>query len=338
MGGYLRFANPSALHLLFLVPVLCVLLWLAFRQKRRVIEQLGNLELIRKMSVATSPRRQVAKAVLVVLATTLALLALARPQIGTKLMTVKRRGVDIVIAIDVSSSMLAEDLKPNRLEKAKREVAGLIDRLQGDRVGLVAFAGTAFVQCPLTLDYGAAKMFLDYLDTDLIPLPGTAIGKALKVATAAFDKRERKHKVIVLVTDGEDHDSKPEDAAKAAQQQGVRIYTIGMGSKLGEPIPVSNEQGQTEYKRDEKGEVVLSKLDPVTLQKIAFTTNGKYHHASQGELELQRIYEDLSKLERKQLQTRKFTQHEDRFQLLLALAIVLLVVEWAMTDRRRVWR
>lgn len=337
-GGYLRFANPAALHLLYAVPVLVVLLGLAFRQKQHVLAQLGHWDLIQKMAAATSFRRQKLKAGLIVAAVTLMVLALARPQIGTRLVTVKRKGIDLMIAIDVSRSMLAEDFKPNRLEKAKREVAGLIDRLQGDRVGLVAFAGTAFVQCPLTLDYGAAKMFLDYLDADLIPLPGTALGKAIEVATGAFDKRERKHKVIVLVTDGEDHDSRPVEAAKAARQQGVRIYTIGIGSKQGEPIPVSSAAGGTEYERDERGEIVLSKLDAVTLQRIALATNGKYHHATQGELELQKIYRDISKLERKQLQTRKFTQHEDRFQFPLALAVLLLTAEWVLTDRRRVRR
>jgi len=263
-------------------------------------------------------------------------LALARPQFGTKMELVKRKGVDIFIAMDVSASMLAEDPKPNRLERAKMEVRDLIDRLEGDRVGLIAFAGTPFVQCPLTTDYGAAKMFLDLMGPDLIPQPGTAIGEAIRMATASFEQEERKHKVLVLVTDGEDHETQPVEAAKEAAAEGVVIYAIGIGSAGGAPVPEVDERGVvTGIKKDRNGNLVMSKLGADTLRKVALMTNGKYHQASAAGMELERIYEDISQMEKKELQARKFTQYEEQFQWLVLAGVLLMVWEWGMSERRK---
>jgi Ca-activated chloride channel family protein len=265
------------------------------------------------------------------------ILTFARPQFGERLQIMKRRGIDLLIALDTSLSMLAEDIKPNRLERAKHEIANLIERLRGDRVGLLAFAGDSFVQCPLTTDYGAAKMFLDAMDTDMIPEPGTAIGTAIEKALEAFVKQERKYKVLLLLTDGEDHVSDPIGSAKKAAEEGVRIYTIGLGTRKGEPIPIRDARGNVEeYKRDRKGEVVMTKLDEATLQKVALLTDGKYYRSTMGEGELEKIYEDISKLEKKEFEAKEFTQYEDRFQYFLIFAIVLLSVEALLTDRRKV--
>jgi len=234
----LRFAHPEYLYLLWLIPALIVFYCLAFRWKTKAMQRFGNLELVKKLAASTSRKRQVTKVSCVIAAFIFLIVSLARPQIGTKLQEVKREGVDIIIALDVSQSMLAEDVKPNRLEKARHEISGFIDRLEGDRVGLIAFAGEAFVQCPLTLDYGAAKIFLDILDTNLIPEPGTAIGEAIFKAIGTFEQRERKHKVLVLITDGEDHDSEPLKAAEEARREGIVIYTVGIGSGKGVPIPL----------------------------------------------------------------------------------------------------
>jgi Ca-activated chloride channel family protein len=247
----------------------------------------------------------------------------------------KREGVDIVIALDCSHSMLAQDFKPSRLEKAKQEMNGLISRMRGDRVGLVAFAGVAFIQCPLTLDYSAAGMFLDIMDENLIPRPGTAVGDAIRTSIAAFNQKERKYKVLILLTDGEDHGSDPLKAAEEAAAEGIRIYTIGIGSVQGEPVPVKNKRGMvTGYKKDREGSVVVSKLDQTTLQKIALTTGGKYYHATSGEMELEKIYSEISKMEKKELEGKLMTQYEDRYQIFIFLAIVCLTIEFLLSERR----
>lgn len=321
--------------LLILLPLLIVFYWFVFRMKKKAKERFGNLALIEKLSLSFSPTKQRRKVDLMLLGVLFLLFSLARPQVGTKLTLMKREGVDIVIAMDVSLSMLAEDIKPNRLEKAKQEINGLISRMKGDRVGLVAFAGVSFIQCPLTLDYSAAKMFLDIIDINLIPQPGTAIGDAIRTSIRAFNQKERKYKVLILLTDGEDHDSDPLGAAEEASKEGIRIYTIGIGSVQGEPIPIKDNRGQvTGFKKDKEGSVIVSKLDEVTLQKIALTTGGKYYHATSGEMELDKIYDEISKMEKKELEGKLLTQYEDRYQYFLLLSVILLTVEFLLSDRR----
>jgi Ca-activated chloride channel family protein len=331
-----RFANQFWLYALALVPLLAGFFIWTFRQKRKAFARFGNLVLLERLSRSTSRRRQVAKAAMLVGAILVLLLALARPQLGTKLRTVTREGQDVVIALDVSRSMLAEDVQPSRLEKAKHEIASLIDRLGGDRIGLVAFAGRAFVQCPLTLDYGAASMFLDFMGPDLVPVPGTALAEAIRKSTQAFVEKERKYKVLILITDGEDHEGEPVEAAKEAAKEGVVIYTVGIGSPQGVPIPEVDASGyRTGFKKDRNGQVVMTKLDDITLEKIALETGGKYYRASTGEAELKQIADDISKMDRKGLASQQFVQFEDRFQFLIGLALTLLVVEAALSDRRR---
>ncbi len=321
--------------LLILLPLLLAFYWLVFRMKRKALRRFGDLSLMEKLSLSFSPKKQRWKVIFLLLATFFLLFSLARPQLGTKLTLMKREGVDMVIAMDCSLSMMAEDFKPSRLEKAKQEVNGLISRLRGDRVGLVAFAGVAFIQCPLTLDYSAAGMFLDIMDTDLIPQPGTAIGDAIRTSIKAFNEKERKYKVLILLTDGEDHDSNPLEAAEEAAAEGIKIYTIGIGSIQGEPVPIRNQRGQmTGYKKDQEGNVVVSKLDETTLQKIALATGGKYYHATSGEMELEKIYNEISKMEKKELEGKLMTQYEDRYQIFLLLSILFLTAEFFISERK----
>jgi Ca-activated chloride channel family protein len=328
--------------LILLVPLLIIFFWFVFRAKRRAMERFGKTELLNKLTRSVSKKKQHWKAALLVCTFALLILSFARPQLGTRMRTVEREGQDILIALDVSLSMLAEDIRPNRLEKAKHEIASLIDRMEGDRVGLIAFAGKAFVQCPLTLDYGAAKMFLDVVDTELIPVPGTAIGEAIQKAVSSFVEKERKHKVLILITDGEDHVGKPVEMASVASKEGVVIYCVGIGSSKGVPIPLKNASGQTTgFKKDENGEVVMTKLDELTLEKIALETGGKYYRASPGEVELQKIYDDISEMEKKALASKQFAQYEDRFQILVGVAIFLLLLEVLIPERKRIkkeWR
>ncbi|MBN1466018.1 VWA domain-containing protein [candidate division KSB1 bacterium] len=335
----LRFAHSSLFHLLWLLPLLVVFLVLAFKSKRRAMARFGALELMKKLSSNTSPDRQVAKSALLLLATIFIILALARPQIGTKIEEVKREGVDVLVAIDVSKSMLARDVPPSRLDKAKHEVESFIARLRGDRIGLIAFAGVAFVQCPLTLDYGAAKIFLDIMAPDLIPVPGTAVGLAIQKAIETFDQQERKYKVLVLITDGEDHGEDVIKFAEEAERQGIVIYTVGIGSPQGEPIPET--VSGSGFKKDRQGSVVITKLDEFTLEKIALQTGGKYFRASGGEEELDKIYDEIARMEKKELGSLQFSQFEDRFQYLLIVALILIAIEFIFPERLKVkkeWR
>ena len=335
----LRFENPEFLNLLWgAVLMIGFFVW-SVHYKKVLLKKFGNIELLEKLMQSFNPGRRNIKMALLILSYVFFIIALANPQIGTKLEEVTREGVDIIIALDVSASMQAEDIQPNRLEKAKHEVSMFLDLLQGDRIGLVAFAGIAHVQCPLTLDYSAAKLFLNIIDTDLIPQPGTAIGSAIRSAVKAFNTEERKHKVLILITDGEDHESEPIEAAKEAEQEGVIIYTIGIGSPQGVPIPLYNQYGsQTGFKKDRSGSVVTTKLGVLTLQKIAYQTGGKYYLASSGEAELDEIYSDISQLEKKELVSKQFSQYEDRFQIFLALGMLMVLLEIMIPERKKVKR
>lgn len=332
----MHWGSPLYLNFLLLIPILMIFFIFVSVKKKKSLDIFGYEDTVRKLYASKSIGKERAKRILIIVVSFLLVLTLARPQIGTRLTMSNRRGVDVLIAIDTSLSMLAQDIKPNRLEKAKLEVASLIDKLKGDRVGIMIFAGSSFVQCPLTLDYNAAKMFLSIIEAGMLPRPGTAIGDAIDKAIASFIKKQRKYKVLVLLTDGEDHQTKPIEAANRAKKEGVIIYTIGIGTKKGEPIPLVDEKGGvTGYKKDRDGEVVMSRLDEVTLQKIALLTNGKYYHASPSEFELDKIYNEIGKMEKKELSSRLFTQYEDRFQYFLGLALILLCIEFVVGDRKR---
>ncbi len=335
----LRFAYPQFFYLYLLVPGL-ILFWIwAAHRRKKLLRRIGDPELVTRLTASVSGRKRFWKTVLLLWVIVFLIFALADPQIGTKLERVKRKGVDIFIALDVSKSMLAEDVPPNRLAKAKHEISNFIDRLEGDRIGLICFAGIAFVQCPLTLDYSAAKLFLDDIDTDIIPQPGTNIAAAINIARKSFVTKELKHKVLVVITDGESHQGDPVGAAKEAAKEGIVIYTIGIGSPQGAPIPVFDRFGnRVGYKKDASGKIVTTKLDVLTLEKIAFETGGKYYISSTGEAELNKIYDQISKMEKKELASRQFSQFEDRFQIFLFLALLLLVFETLLSERRKIKR
>ncbi|PKK84800.1 MAG: hypothetical protein CVT49_01200 [candidate division Zixibacteria bacterium HGW-Zixibacteria-1] len=332
----MRFAAPHYLALMGLIVVLAIFYIWSISRKKKILERFGDLFLLLKTSPYISFARQGGKAAMLLAGVLFLVVTLSQLQCGTHMEMMKREGIDIVIAIDVSNSMLAEDMKPSRIDKARQEVRGIIDRLQGDRIGLVAFAGEAFIQCPLTLDYTAAQIFLDVVDVGLIPQQGTAIGDAIDKATEAFETQERKHKVLILLTDGEDQTQKAIPAADEARKQGIKIFPIGIGSTVGEPIPVTDRQGnRVGYKKDQKGEVIVTKLDEITLQKVAMATGGKYYHATAGEMELDKVYDEISKMEKKELEGKMMMQYEDRFQYPLILAILLIVLEFFVSEKRK---
>lgn len=322
----LKFANPNALHAFWGILIIILFYAYSFKARAKSLKRFGDVDILYKMMPGYRPQRRLYKAIFNSLAYIFIVIALSGPQIGTRIEEIKREGIDIVVALDVSLSMQAEDIAPNRLEKAKYEINKLIDLLKGDRIGLVAFAGMAHVQSPLTLDYSAAKLFLKLMDTQLIPQPGTAIGDAIRTATKAFNQKERKHKVLILITDGEDHESDPIEAAEAAAKEGIIIYTIGLGSSKGVPIPIYDRNGRSlGFKKDRAGNVVTTSLDAETLQKISYVTNGKYYISTSGEAELDEIYKEVNAMDKKELKSKQFAQYENRYQVFLVLALLLLL-------------
>jgi Ca-activated chloride channel family protein len=324
----MNWGDRNLLHLLWCLPLLWAFFIWAGRTRKRALKRLLAPEMIEKLVTSASPFRRRLQAGLFLAAIAFFCLAAARPQWGTKLETITRRGIDVVVAIDTSLSMEANDVVPNRLDKAKHMLQSLIDQLQGDRIGVVAFAGTAFVQCPLTLDHGAARMFLDILNTRVIPAPGTDIGAAIRAAIKAFNQKEKKYKALVLLTDGEDHQGDWKTAAEEARDAGVQVYCIGIGTSSGQPIPMHDEQGTTSgYKKDENGEVVVSRLDENTLQEIAGTTGGKYYFATAGESEVDDLRQEIGHLDKRELESKVVRNYQERFQYFLAAGLILLMAE-----------
>jgi len=328
----MNFGNQTILYGLFALPLVVIFYLYVFRRKKTLLLRLGSWELIRRLLPSVSRQRQILKAGMLILAVALLVFSLSRPQYGSIERPITRKGVDIFIAIDTSLSMLAQDIQPSRLARAEEQLNGLIHRLRGDRVGIITFAGTAFVQCPLTLDYALAQNILETIDADSVPIAGTAIGMAIRTATNAFERSAKGEKVLVLLTDGEDHETDPLGAAQEAAKAGVKIYSIGIGSEKGEPIRLPDGS----FKKDSDGHVVNSRLDLVLLQKIAQATGGKTIKANpKGSLELDVLYADIGLIQKKTLRSQTYTIYEERFQYFLLPVILLLIMEMLTGDRKR---
>ena len=333
----MRFATPEYLHVLWLIPAFALIFWQAARARRRGADRFGERELVAKLSRSVSRWRQNAKLMMILLALTCLAIAVARPQIGTHAVPVKAEGIDLVFALDTSLSMLAEDIKPNRLTRAKHEMSALMDKLRGDRVGIVIFSGASFIQCPLTFDYSAAKMFLDSVNTNSISVPGTALESAIRTALRAFENSPpNSAKVIVVLTDGESHDGDALKAAEDAEKAGVKIYAIGIGSEKGELIPLHDEQGNLSgYKKDRDGNVVMTKLDQLTLEKIAALTDGQFYHVSSGGIELEKIYGEIANMAKTERETQLVMRYEEQYQYFVGAALLLLAAELLVSERKR---
>ncbi len=332
----MQFAQPLYLYLLIALPLLALAWLLAERRRQRDLARLGDAPLLAQMTGSLDPRRRRIKGLLTLLGLTLLILAAARPQIGSRLELVEQRGLDVMVALDISSSMLARDMAPNRLEKAKLEVNDLLDRLPAANVGLVVFAGSSFIQFPLTTDIGAARTLLEAARPESVSLAGTAIGDALRKAAGAFDQKTLKYKALLLLTDGEDHDSDPVGAARQAAESGVVIYAIGFGRPEGEPIPVLDAKGNViDYKRDRNGQTVLSRLDEATLQEVARVSNGAYFRATQSGREIEQIAGLIQNMEQREAEGQFLVQRVERFQIPLALGLAALAGEFLLNERRR---
>ncbi len=333
----MRFGSPEILNALWLLlPLFFFLRW-AWKARLKALQRFGNLELIEKLMRSVSREKQRLKLVLIFFVFAFSLFALAQPKWGQKEFEIVSRGSDVIIALDVSRSMLAEDIKPNRLAKAKQEILSLIDHMRGNRIGLIIFAGDAFVQCPLTLDYAAAKLLLREVEVGSVPVPGTAIGSAIDKAIASYPQGDRESRVLILITDGEDTVSDPLKAVERAEEENVLIYTIGIGDSAGVPIPIRNEDGNVEeYVTDGSGKAHSSKLDEETLRTIALTTGGAYHGVRSA-FKLIEIYEHMEqRRQARYLESRFISQFEERYQFFLFPALVLLLIEMLLTDRKKI--
>lgn len=334
----IRFAHPEYLYLLGLLPLFVLLYWLFERARRRALARFARETLLLRLAEASSPAKRLVRFMVFQLALAVLIVGLANPQIGTRMEEIKLEGVDIFVALDVSLSMKAEDLKPNRLEKARLEIRNLISRLGGDRLGLIVFAGEAFTQFPLTTDYAAAQLFLDAVDVDAVPTPGTAIGTAIQKAVESFNFEEPSTKVLVIITDGENTEGDALDAAREAAKKGVLLYTIGLGSSTGTPIPVYNVSGQqVDFKRDRSGNVVMTRLDESSLQEIAEVGSGIYFRGSSSQDELNEIYKSINALQKREFGVRQFTDYEDRFQIFVLVGIILVLIQTTMSEKKIRW-
>jgi Ca-activated chloride channel family protein len=330
--------NPTYLWALVAVPVaIALFLWAAW-QRRQAFARLGDGPLLARLAAAVSPRRRRWKAAVVVLAVLLLAVALAGPRFGTKLREVKREGVDLVIALDVSLSMLAEDVAPNRLERAKNEISKLLDQFRGDRVGLVIFAGDAFIQCPLTTDYGAVRLFLDVATPGLIPTPGTDFGAALRMALQAFDVEEeapdeKRTRALLIVSDGENHVEDVDAILKEARSAGIVLFAAGVGETAGTSIPLYRNGQRTDYKRDREGRLVSTRLEEDALRSLS--TDGAYFRIARTSSSLSKITAALERLEKTEFGSEQFEEYEEKYQWPLAFALLLLVAERLVSERRR---
>jgi len=327
--------NISWLLGLVIIPILilCYFLFLAWRKK--AIARFGEWNLVDRLMDGFSAKRQHWKFVLWLLTIGLIILGLVNPQMGTRLEKVKRQGVDVVIALDVSRSMLAEDVSPNRLERSKQFISKLIGQMADDRIGLIIFAGNAYLQMPLTIDYSAAKLFLNTISTEIVPTQGTAIKAAIDLATEAFDTEDEKFKTLILITDGENHEEGALEAAREAKEMGVVSYTVGVGSKDGSSIPVYQGRKRIDYIRNDAGKTVVSKLNVEMLKDLAEAGDGKFFQLTSGTREIENILNELNSMEKKEFEDRVFTDYEDQFQWLLGPALLLLILNLFLSEKQK---
>ncbi len=335
-----RFENPDYLYALLALPILIIVWFIVIRIQKKSLLQLGDIELINKLMPGLSYKRKNLRFTIFIFALASLIIAISNPQIGSKLEKVKRKGIDMIIAVDISNSMLAEDIKPNRLTSSKRAISKLVDNLQGDRIGIIVFAGSAYTQLPITTDYSAAKMFLSTVSTDYISTQGTSIAAAIDMGRITFEneakaeKNLERNKAIVVITDGEDHEEGAIEQAKKASEEGIKVYTIGMGTLRGAPIPNFKNGRRTGYKKDKDGHTVISKFNESLLKEIADEGDGIYVRADNSKSGLKLILDEINMLNKTEIETQTFKDYESRFQIFAALSILLLIIEIILFDKK----
>ncbi len=325
------------LYLLFILPLVVLLFLFNLYWKKRKQKEFGDLELIKRLSPDRSVFKPVFKLVIILLALVGLILGLVNPKIGTKMETVKREGIDIVFAMDVSKSMLAEDVAPSRLEKSKQIVSQIINQLGSDRIGIVAYAGSAFPVLPITSDYSVAKMFLQSMNTDIVSSQGTSLDEAIRLSGTYFDDKSKTSKLLILISDGEDHSEGAEAAAEEANKMGMRIVTIGIGTEKGGTIPLRRNGIVESYKRDNNNEVVITKLNPVSLETIAKATKGGYVNGNNTKEVLDYIKKTLDTIQKTEFEATQMADFQSQFQWFLGFAFVLLFLDLFLLERKTSW-
>ncbi|ALO16492.1 cobaltochelatase subunit [Salinivirga cyanobacteriivorans] len=325
--GYIQY-----LHLLWIIPVLVLLFWIMRRKGRKQLERFASSKMIARMAPMRSRSKPWWKYILLMLALAAIILAIARPRFGTRMKEVQREGKELVVALDVSRSMLATDIQPSRLERAKRAIVKLLDRLDHDRISLIVFAGEAYTQLPLTTDYPAAKMFISSVQTEMIPQQGTAIGAAIGHGINSFSPGEEKNKALIIITDGENHEGNAIENAQMAAEKGIKVYTIGMGLPEGGPIPVRGKNN--EFHRDNSGNVVITKLNEGMLQQIAAAGEGSYIRANNIRSGLNSLFDEIDQLEKAQMKSKVYAEYDEQFQFAAWIALFFLVLEFFILERK----
>ncbi|MEP0212752.1 MAG: VWA domain-containing protein [Cellulophaga sp.] len=325
-------------YLLFIIPIMVVIFVLLLIWKKRAQKKFADLHLFKRLTPTKSSFKSILKFIVFVLGLALLIVGLANPKIGTKLETVKREGVDIVFAVDVSKSMLAEDIAPSRLDKAKRIVSEIISQLGSDRIGIIAYAGQAYPQLPITTDYGAAKMFLQGLNTNMLSSQGTAINQALDLASTYYDDDEQTNRVLFIISDGEDHsEGATSSAVEKAIDQGIKIYTIGVGTEKGAPIPIKRNGVLESLKKDLQGEVVITKLNKDVLEDIADDGNGQYIDGANTSDAVSIIKDELNKMDKTEFEAKQFSEYKDQFQWFIGAGLFFLFLDIFLLDRKTKW-
>jgi len=328
-----RFAQPAYLYALLIIPVLAVFYILARRIRKKALARFARNETLQILMPNASNSRPAVKFIVLMIALASIIMGIARPQFGAKLKTVKREGVELMIALDVSNSMMAEDIQPNRLERAKRAISQLIDKLNDDKIGLIVFAGQAYTQLPITTDYTSAKLFLESVNTDIVPTQGTAIGAAIQLAMNSFSPQFEGSKAIIVITDGENHEDDAVGAASAAAEKGITVHTIGMGLPQGGPIP-ETINGQKGYRKDKDGNVIVTKLDETMLQEIAAAGKGIYVRANNAQVGLNTLFNEINKMQSAEMESQVYSEYNDQFQYFIAFGLFLILVEFLILERK----
>ena len=325
----INFAQAQYLLLLLLIPFFFVLYAIVLRLRRGRLKRFGDETLVAQLMPSYSKSKAWVRLVLFSIGFFFLVIGLSRPQIGAKLKEHETKGAEIMVVLDVSNSMLAEDYSPNRLERAKLAISRLVDKLRDDRIGLIVFAGNSFVQLPITTDYVSAKMFLNSISTESVPVQGTAIGEAINTAMRSVSAQSEKSRSVVIITDGENHEDDPIETAKRAAELGVRVFTIGVGSPEGKPIPMNGE-----LLKDKDGEIVVTRLDETVLQEIAKVGNGVYVRAGNSEFGLNPIIDDIKKMDDEMYSSIVFEEFDEQFMYFLGIALFFFVVEMLVGDRK----
>lgn len=328
-----RFGEPTCLYLLLILPVLIIFYLYSNYYRRKRLKKYGDPELLNQLMPDVSMHRMNLKFWLTFFAITMIIFVLARPQFGSKMDTVKRSGIETVIALDISNSMLAEDVQPNRLDKSKKLVSKLVDSFTNDKVGMIVFAGQAFTQLPITSDYISAKMFLDAINPSLIASQGTDIGGAINLAMRSFTPKEDVGRAIIIITDGENHEGGVEEAAKAAAEKGVQVFVLGVGSPEGSPIPLENGRFN-DFRKDKEGNVIVTKLNEQMCQAIAKAGNGMYIRVDNSNSSQRILQSEIDKLSKADVETTVFTEFDEQFMVIAWIALIALVIEILVLERK----